>query len=269
MCCYLRRQSQDCLRHRLKRRLEGRRPVSCRRRWAFHKRVGSRSRSKGSGSNADAFVAWTEKTPLGRSEAKAAPVGAAAAPLCSSHELAPILSRDAGTRSRTVVGRSPRAQGLRHGMQAAARCARSAVRRLPGVRSRRYRRRQVLAEIFALRKLLPLVAAVCLLVGCGGDAADGGVVCEPDSCVRGECRVREGVRSCECPPGYEGERCENETAVGACEPNPCENGGSCSERDGGYRCSCASGFSGSRCQTQTLSNACEPNPCENGGLCKL
>ena len=115
----------------------------------------------------------------------------------------------------------------------------------------------VLTQNFTLRMVLPLLAAVCLLLGCGGDAAAGGVVCEPDRCVHGECSVRAGVRACDCQAGYQGERCEDETDV-ACEPNPCEHGGSCNPRDTGYTCSCLRGFSGERCEKQAVSNACEP-----------
>lgn len=40
--------------------------------------------------------------------------------------------------------------------------------------------------------------------------------------------------------------------VGACNPNPCDNGGSCEVDTAGlYTCSCPSGFAGMKCETDT------------------
>ncbi len=49
----------------------------------------------------------------------------------------------------------------------------------------------------------------------------------------------------------------------ACQPNPCQNGGTCSEQGTGYVCMCPDGFSGASCEV----DACDPDPCGNGGTC--
>ncbi|CAM9567458.1 unnamed protein product, partial [Laminaria digitata] len=47
--------------------------------------------------------------------------------------------------------------------------------------------------------------------------------------------------------------------AGACNPNPCQNGGSCSvDPAGGPVCSCASDYGGMTCQIET---SCEHRCC--------
>ena len=38
----------------------------------------------------------------------------------------------------------------------------------------------------------------------------------------------------------------------ACDPNPCNNGGTCANTDGTAECTCAGGFTGDRCDTGKL-----------------
>ncbi|CAN0424668.1 unnamed protein product, partial [Laminaria digitata] len=48
--------------------------------------------------------------------------------------------------------------------------------------------------------------------------------------------------------------------AGACNPNPCENGGSCSaDPAGGPVCTCASDFGGMTCQLET---SCKHRQCQ-------
>ncbi|XP_043227957.1 protein cueball-like [Amphibalanus amphitrite] len=75
--------------------------------------------------------------------------------------------------------------------------------------------------------------------------------CE-DYCVVGRCRWDElRGRSCRCPPGFAGDRCEQDQCH-----NYCLGGGTC-HRDVGGRvlCSCPPGASGDRCQHQASAAA--------------
>uniref|UniRef100_A0A4W3I6E7 EGF-like domain-containing protein n=1 Tax=Callorhinchus milii TaxID=7868 RepID=A0A4W3I6E7_CALMI len=42
------------------------------------------------------------------------------------------------------------------------------------------------------------------------------------------------------------------TILGACDPNPCQNGGTCNETDDGYVCNCPNEFAGSDCENGEL-----------------
>ena len=66
-------------------------------------------------------------------------------------------------------------------------------------------------------------------------------------CVVGKCRWNElHGRSCRCPPGYFGQRCERD----ACQ-SYCLAGGTCyREADGGAVCVCPDGTDGDRCELQ-------------------
>jgi len=74
-----------------------------------------------------------------------------------------------------------------------------------------------------------------------------------------------GVFSCACVPGWEGQVCSTQTDL--CVPvSPCKNGAECiSDIVNDYTCTCLTGFSGKNCQTDT--NDCSPQPCNNGGTC--
>jgi Notch-like protein len=89
--------------------------------------------------------------------------------------------------------------------------------------------------------------------------------CSPDPCENGgTCRDGLDAFTCRCEPGFTGQRCENAGSV--CEPNPCRNGALCVETLDGFHCDCADGFSGDDCSTNV--DDCAPNPCENGGICR-
>jgi Notch-like protein len=101
-----------------------------------------------------------------------------------------------------------------------------------------------------------------------------GDVCEvnPNDCLAvlepckngGNCRDKLGFFICDCPRGFEGDDCSEDT--NECLDTPCENGGACIDLPGGFTCSCALGFSGPACLDQT--DECLSNPCVNGGLCR-
>ncbi|CAM9464932.1 unnamed protein product, partial [Chrysoparadoxa australica] len=54
--------------------------------------------------------------------------------------------------------------------------------------------------------------------------------------------------------------------VGACDANPCNNGGTCTNTSGSYTCACAVGFTGTNCETD-IDECSSSAPCNNGGTC--
>ncbi|XP_033756353.1 protein slit-like isoform X1 [Pecten maximus] len=95
--------------------------------------------------------------------------------------------------------------------------------------------------------------------------------CHQNPCLHnGICRIRDFKNfTCDCTPGYHGQRCENE--INACFGNPCMNDGHCEVLNHGrfnsstFSCRCRAGFEGERCSINI--NDCKTNSCLNGATC--
>jgi hypothetical protein len=61
---------------------------------------------------------------------------------------------------------------------------------------------------------------------------------------------------CTCKAGFSGDTCQ----VDACNPNPCQHGGSCTRTASGASCSCKAGYTGSKCETDI-------NECASSNVC--
>ncbi|XP_029440386.1 neurogenic locus notch homolog protein 1-like [Rhinatrema bivittatum] len=93
------------------------------------------------------------------------------------------------------------------------------------------------------------------------------VTLEPRCFHGGTCSDKIGGHSCQCPPGYVGERCEGD--VNECLSNPCDARGAqgCLQLVNAYQCECRQGYTGARCESVT--DSCKVNPCSNGGTCAV
>jgi probable HAF family extracellular repeat protein len=81
----------------------------------------------------------------------------------------------------------------------------------------------------------------------GGEPPVGVDPCEADPCINGGvCSARDDRAVCECPDGYEGDRCEQD--VDDCAGNPCKNGGTCADGPNEYTCSCTNRYTGEDCE---------------------
>ncbi|XP_025093491.1 protein slit-like isoform X1 [Pomacea canaliculata] len=91
-------------------------------------------------------------------------------------------------------------------------------------------------------------------------------VCLRKPCLNGGvCKLVEFTNfTCECAPGYHGDRCDQQ--IDACFGNPCNNGGKCEVLEfGRFRCHCLDGFEGDRCETNI--DDCHDNVCKNNATC--
>lgn len=77
--------------------------------------------------------------------------------------------------------------------------------------------------------------------------------------------VKSMCDSCDCAPGYEGLRCENN--VDDCTNNKCANNSTCVDLIQAYRCDCTPGFMGEYCEKKIPFCTKGHDPCENGGRC--
>lgn len=67
-------------------------------------------------------------------------------------------------------------------------------------------------------------------------------------CLNGaKCKDVDDSFRCECLPGYNGHKCEND--IDECDSSPCQNGGSCIDSINGYTCDCPVRYGGENCQT--------------------
>ena len=75
------------------------------------------------------------------------------------------------------------------------------------------------------------------------------IACESSPCLNGAtCYERSSGFTflCVCPPGFEGDLCEDR--IDFCLTRPCQNGATCLEVTGGYECVCEPGYGGVDCE---------------------
>ncbi|XP_058822822.1 protein crumbs isoform X2 [Topomyia yanbarensis] len=82
-------------------------------------------------------------------------------------------------------------------------------------------------------------------------------------CVNGICQNTPGSFRCFCTPGYTGLNCDLD--VDECLSHPCKNNAQCLNRENDYECICPPGYSGKECSTDI--DECESNPCSKGSTC--
>lgn len=75
------------------------------------------------------------------------------------------------------------------------------------------------------------------------------------------CVPTVGSRTCICPTGLYGDRCQLIDFL--CGSAPCMNGGRCYNGFNRFTCDCLPGYTGEICQTDI--DECVSNPCQNGG----
>ncbi|KAJ6651633.1 hypothetical protein lerEdw1_020772 [Lerista edwardsae] len=85
--------------------------------------------------------------------------------------------------------------------------------------------------------------------------------CSQESCLHGgTCLSQSHGIACQCPPGFEGPRCQLE--VDSCASSPCKNGGQCQNSAGEFHCLCPQGFEGDQCERDI--DSCLSAPCGHG-----
>ncbi|KAI0220854.1 Protein slit [Lamellibrachia satsuma] len=76
--------------------------------------------------------------------------------------------------------------------------------------------------------------------------------------------VYHDITCCQCPVGFEGDRCE--TNIDDCLGHHCQNNATCVDLVDKYSCTCQSAFTGAHCETKV--QFCKSyNPCENEARC--
>jgi len=105
-------------------------------------------------------------------------------------------------------------------------------------------------------------------VNCSIDVVD----CIPDDvCNKGTCVDLLNNFTCDCFPGYEGNRCQTE--INECTRyQPCKNGAQnrCTDRVNDYFCNCPDFFNGKQYGGKNCTfefTACKSSPCLNGARC--
>ena len=79
-----------------------------------------------------------------------------------------------------------------------------------------------------------------------------GDICTPNPCLNGATCTPNSIGgfTCQCPPNFSGQRCEDQDG---CASQPCQNRGVCvSSGGGGYICQCRTGFEGQNCEQSLL-----------------
>lgn len=90
-------------------------------------------------------------------------------------------------------------------------------------------------------------AGIALLLAFLPSAAFADGACEANPCVNGGCEELEEGYSCSCDSGWEGTNCDVE--VDECAANPCLHG-DCTDLFNGFSCSCDPGWSGLLCGSE-------------------
>lgn len=85
----------------------------------------------------------------------------------------------------------------------------------------------------------------------------------PGLCVNGICRNLNGTYQCFCTPGFSGDHCEID--FDECLSHPCFNGATCVNKVNGFDCLCTPGYTGKDCSTNI--DECASNPCRSGAQC--